>query len=63
MGPRPSGPVVLGPLFGRLRDTPAGERAHCQAARNEDRRLENRNRLVDETCQAVLAALGSEEPQ
>src|SRR6185503_4979586 len=50
-------PDVLRRVFGRLRDTAADERAHRQAGWVENHEDEERNRLVGEACQAVLAML------
>jgi hypothetical protein len=54
-------PNVLRRIFRRLRDSAAGERVQQQPGWAESRELEERNRLVGEACQVVLAALGDEE--
>lgn len=54
-------PDVLRRLFGHMRDGAAGERARRQAGWTEARQLEERNRLVGEACEAVLAALDAGE--
>jgi hypothetical protein len=51
---------VLRRVFGRMRDTAAGERARRQAGWIETHQLEERNRLVGEACEAVLARLDAE---
>jgi len=51
-------PDVLRRVFGRLRDSTAGERAAQATSWAEGRVLEHRNRLVGEACAAVLDALG-----
>jgi hypothetical protein len=56
-------PDVLRRLFGRMRDSAAGERERRQAGWLETRQLEERNRLVGEACEAVLARLDGEESQ
>jgi hypothetical protein len=54
-------PDVLRRVFGRLRDTAAAERARRQTGWFEGREEEERNRLVGEACQVVLAMLGEDE--
>ena len=54
-------PDVLRRVFGRLRDTAADERTHRQASWAEHHEEEDRNRLVGEACQAVLAMLDEDE--
>jgi hypothetical protein len=49
---------VLRRVFGRLRDSTAGERAAQATSWAEGRALEHRNRLVGEACATVLEALG-----
>jgi hypothetical protein len=44
-----------------MRDSAAGERARRQAGWIETRQLEERNRLVGEACEAVLAGLDAGE--
>lgn len=57
-------PDVLRRVFARLRDTTAAERSDRQASWAESRQREERNRLVGEACQTVLAMLGEgEEPR
>ncbi len=56
-------PDVLRRVFGRMRDSAAGERARRQAGWIETRQLEERNRLVGEACEAVLAELDAEGPR
>ena len=51
---------VLRRVFGRMLDTAAGERARRQAGWIETRQLEERNRLVGEACEVVLARLDAE---
>jgi hypothetical protein len=53
-------PDVLRRVFGRLRDSAPGERDRLQEEWAEGRELEERNRLVSEACQVVLAALDTE---
>jgi hypothetical protein len=48
---------VLRRVFGRLRDSTAGERAAQATSWAEGRVLERRNRLVGEACATVLEAL------
>jgi hypothetical protein len=48
---------VLRRVFGRLRDSTAGERAAQATSWAESRVLEDRNRLVGEACATVLEAL------
>jgi hypothetical protein len=68
-GPEPetieltTAPDVLRRVFGRMRETAAGERARRQAGWIETRVLEERNRLVGEACETVLAGLDSKEPR
>jgi hypothetical protein len=50
-------PAVLRRVFGRLRDTTAGERAAQATSWAESHLLEKRNRLVGEACATVLKAL------
>ncbi len=50
-------PDLLRRVFGRLRDTAAGERAAQATSWTESRVLEDRNRLVGEACDTVLATL------
>lgn len=54
-------PDVLRRLFGHMRDSAAGERARRQAGWIETRQLEERNRLVGEACEAVLAGIDAGE--
>lgn len=56
-----SAPDVLRRVFGRLRDTAAGERAHRQADWDENHEQDERNRLVGEACRVVLAKLDQDE--
>lgn len=56
-------PDVLRRVFGRLRDSASGERDQQQKEWVESRELEERNRLVGEACQVVLAALEDEASQ
>lgn len=56
-------PDVLRRLFARLGETATAERAHRQADWTENREHEERNRLVGEACQVVLASLNAEEPR
>jgi hypothetical protein len=55
-----TGSDVLRRVFGRLRDTTAGERAAQATSWAESRVLEDRNRLVGEACATVLGALGED---
>jgi len=54
-------PAVLRRVFTRLRESSASERAAQATSWEESRVLEDRNRLVGETCDAVLEALGQDE--
>jgi hypothetical protein len=54
-------PDLLRRVFGRLRDSAAGERAAQATSWAENRILEDRNRLVDEACTTVLEALDGAE--
>jgi hypothetical protein len=51
---------VLLRVFGRMRDAAASERTAQATSWDENRLLEERNRLVDEACEMVLAALAAE---
>jgi hypothetical protein len=51
-------PAVLRRIFTRLRDSAACERVQQQPGWTESRELEDRNRLVGEACEVVLAAVG-----
>jgi hypothetical protein len=51
-------PAILRRVFTRLRESSAGERAARATSWEESRVLEERNRLVGETCDTVLEALG-----
>lgn len=54
-------PDVLRRVLGRLGEAAAAEREYRQSAWVENRKLEERNRLVGETCRLVLTALDAEE--
>ena len=56
-------PDVLRRVFGRLRETVADERDQQEADWIETRRLEERNRRLDEAGRAVREGLGPEEPR
>ena len=53
-------PAVLRRVFRRLQESATGERDQQGAGWIENRELEERNRLVGEACQVVLAALDAE---
>lgn len=53
-------PTILRRVFTRLRESSASERAAQATSWAESRVLEERNRLVGETCDRVLAALGED---
>jgi hypothetical protein len=56
-------PDVLRRIFGRMRDSAADERARRRAGWIETRQLDERNRLVGEACEAILAGLDAERPR
>ncbi|MBS1861964.1 MAG: hypothetical protein JSS68_09655 [Actinobacteria bacterium] len=50
---------VLQRLFTRLREAAISERSHGAADWAESRQLQERNRLIAETCEKILASLDS----
>jgi hypothetical protein len=54
-------PAILRRVFTRLSESSAGELAAEATSWEESRFLEERNRLIGETCDTILEALGEDE--